>query len=434
MNSHVEALEAQLNDFAPQVRSAALAELVALSEQGDIPLEPEKPIANLHCHTFFSFNAYGYSPTGLAWLAKRRGIRLLGIVDFDVLDAVDEFLDACEVAGVRGSAGIETRVFLPEFATREINSPGEPGIYYHMGIGFTSGHVPESAAPILADLRQRASQRNLGVVERLNAYLAPVQVDYAKDVLPLTPGGNATERHIVAAYIRAAERETSNPAAFWAEKLDFPLEKVTALMGDFGSFQNTIRSKLIKKGGPAYVQPGPDTFPAIEDFHTLITACGALPTITWLDGASSGEQAIEELLQLLVDKGGVALNIVPDRNWNFADPEVKRVKVEKLYEIVKLAGDYDLPLNVGTEMNAFGQKLVDDFDAPELAPVREAFLDGAHFVYGHTLMQRRAGLGYQSAWAAAHLPARGERNAFYTQIGRTVAPGKAELNVDQSMT
>ncbi|MBE0690647.1 MAG: hypothetical protein IH587_11060, partial [Anaerolineae bacterium] len=82
----------------------------------------------------------------------------------------------------------------------------------------------------------------------------------------------------------------------------------------------------------------------------------------------------------------------------------------------------------------FGQKLVDDFDAPELAPVREAFLDGAHFVYGHTLMQRRAGLGYQSAWAAAHLPARGERNAFYTQIGRTVAPGKAALNVDQSMT
>jgi len=434
MNSHVEALEAQLNDFDPQVRSAALAELVALSEAGKVPLEPEKPIANLHCHTFFSFNAYGYSPTGLAWLAKRRGIRLLGIVDFDVLDAVDEFLDACEVAGVRGSAGIETRVYLPEFATREINSPGEPGIYYHMGVGFTSGQVPDSAVPILADLRQRASQRNLGVVERLNAYLKSVQVDYEADVLPLTPGGNATERHIVVAYIRAAERETSDPAAFWAEKLSLPLEKVTALMGDFGSFQNTIRSKLIKRGGPGYVQPGPDTFPAIEDFHTLITACGALPTIAWLDGTTSGEQSIGELLELLVGKGAVALNIVPDRNWNFSDPEVKKVKVEKLYEIVKLAADYDLPLNVGTEMNAFGQKLVDDFDASELEPVREAFLDGAHFVYGHTLMGRRAGLGYQSAWAAQHLPTRHERNAFYTQVGRTVLPGKAELDVDASMT
>ena len=50
-------------------------------------------------------------------------------------------------------------------------------------------------------------------------------------------------------------------------------------------------------------------------------------------------------------------------------------------------------------MNAFGQRLVDDFDAPELAPVRQAFLDGAHFIYGHTVLQRALGLGYQSQWA-----------------------------------
>ena len=52
-------------------------------------------------------------------------------------------------------------------------------------------------------------------------------------------------------------------------------------------------------------------------------------------------------------------------------------------------------------MNSPGNKLVDDFDAPELAPMRQAFLDGAHFIYGHTVMQRTLGLGYQSAWAQA---------------------------------
>ena len=67
--------------------------------------------------------------------------------------------------------------------------------------------------------------------------------------------------------------------------------------------------------------------------------------------------------------------------------------MQKLYEIVALAEEYDLPLNVGTEMNTYGNKLVDDFDAPELAPVRQAFLDGAHFVYGHTALQRGAGVG-----------------------------------------
>ena len=76
-------------------------------------------------------------------------------------------------------------------------------------------------------------------------------------------------------------------------------------------------------------------------------------------------------------------------------------------------------------MNSPGNKLIDDFDAPELASVRQAFLDGASFIYGHTLMQRALGLGYGSAWAAAHLPTRRERNAFYTEVGCRVPPGAA---------
>jgi len=110
------------------VRAQALADLIGAARQAEAPRPAEAAVVNLHCHTFFSFNAYGYSPTGLAWLARQRGFRALGIVDFDVFDGVDEFLEACEAVEVRGSAGLETRTFLPEFATREINSPGEPGV------------------------------------------------------------------------------------------------------------------------------------------------------------------------------------------------------------------------------------------------------------------------------------------------------------------
>jgi hypothetical protein len=78
-------------------------------------------------------------------------------------------------------------------------------------------------------------------------------------------------------------------------------------------------------------------------------------------------------------------------------------------------------------MNSFGQKLVDDFAAPELAPVRQPFIDGAYFVYGHTVMQRALGLGYLSDWAGAHLPSRAERSAFYTKVGYRVPPGEARL-------
>lgn len=417
-------LESQLNDFSPLKRTEALEALISANVQHP----DEQEVVNLHCHTFFSFNAYGYSPMALAWLAKRKGYKALGIVDFDVLDAVDEFLNTCERVAVRGSAGIETRVYIPEFSTRETNSPGEPGVYYHMGIGFTSSEVPADVAPILADMRHRADQRNRVMVDRINAHLSPVTVDYDRDVLPLTPAGNATERHMLAAYMRVAADHFADPASFWAGKLELSDEQVRAQIADAPKFQNTIRAKLMKRGGIGYAQPGPDTFPSIDEVNRLIIACGALPCAAWLDGTSSGEQDIEELLELLIAKGAAALNIIPDRNWNISDPEMRRMKVQKLYEVVGLAQKLDLPLNIGTEMNSYGQKLADDFDAPELVPLRKSFLEGAYFIYGHTIMQRVLGLGYQSEWAKAHLPMRRERNAFYTQLGRLVSPNQAGMS------
>ena len=401
--------------------------MVSLVEGGSVPVQPEADVVNMHCHTFFSFNAYGHSPSSLAWLAKRRGFKLVGIVDCDVLDGVDEFLFACDLVGVRGSAGIETRVFVPEFAAREINSPGEPGVSYHMGIGFTSSQVPERVAGILADLRQRATRRNQVVIERVNNHLDPVSIDYERDVLPLSPGGTPTERHIVVAYVRAAERDTSDQVVFWADKLGVARQDVASIIDDPAKLQTLVRAKLMKGGGVGYVQPTSDMFPTVEELHELTVACGALPCAAWLDGTLAGEQAIEELLELLIGKGVVALNIVPDRNWNIPDPEVRRLKVGKLYDVVDLARELALPLNVGTEMNSFGQKVIDSFDAAELAPVRQAFLDGAYFVYGHTVMQRALGLGYQSAWAEAYLASRRERNEFYRQVGYLVAPGKVGI-------
>ena len=423
----IRALETDLNDFDPAVRAGALEALASLARQEAVPLSPPAGAANMHCHTFFSFNAFGYSPSALAWLGKQRGFEAMGIVDFDVLDGVDEFLDACETVSLRGSAGIETRVFVPEYAQQEINSPGEPGVCYHMGIGFTSSKVPAAVAPILADLGRQADQRNQEILTRVNDYLDPVAIDYQQDVLPLTPTGHPTERHMVVAYIEAAERTLANPSAFWADKLGVTPDEMSAIIVDSPKFQNLIRARLMKRGGVGYVQPESGMFPSLERFHELIVACGALPCCAWLDGTSATEQAIEEWLEFLIAKGVVALNIVPDRNWNIADLKVRRRKVQNLYRVVELARELDLPLNVGTEMNSFGQKTMDDFDAPELAPVRQAFMDGAYFAYGHTIMQRLLGLGCQSEWAQSSLPTRRQRNEFYMELGRLVSPGPAGL-------
>ena len=181
-------VESELNSFDLATRTAALNTLTSRAQHEAILPPARADAVNMHCHSFFSFNAFGYSPSALAWLGRQRGFGLMGIVDFDVLEGVDEFLFACERAGIRGTAGIETRVFVPEYASQEVNSPGEPGVCYHMGIGFPSGTVPDHVAPILADLAQRAAERNQQILARVNAYLAPVTIDYAQDVLPLTNG------------------------------------------------------------------------------------------------------------------------------------------------------------------------------------------------------------------------------------------------------
>jgi len=421
----------KLNHFDKKVRESALRQIAQRLKTGEITAPPVMEVVNMHCHSFYSFNGYGYSPSALAWLAKREGYKVIGIVDFDTLDGVNEFLQACEILDVRGSTGIETRSYFPEFSDRVINSPGEPGVSYVMGVGFSTSIIPDESKSILEDMQIRATNRNKVIIDRVNAFLSPVSVDYESDVVTLTPGGNATERHIVQAYVLASRKKSFDVATFWSEKLDLSKEEVIKLLEDLPRLQNIIRKKLIKKGGVGYIEPTADSFPLIEDVNKLILSCGAIPCITWLDGTTQGEMDAKELFALQIDKGAAVLNIIPDRNWNIKDVKTKERKLINLYQTVKMAKALNLPLNVGTEMNRYDSPKIDDFDSEELSPLRKDFLDGAAFIYGHTVMQRALGLGYQSEWTKAQFQNQQERNQFYIRMGRCIPPGMQSIKVLQ---
>ncbi len=415
-------LEASLNDFKGEMRQQALAELKKnFNQSGN---EEVGATHNLHCHTFYSYNGYGYSPSYIAWWALQNCWFAAGIVDFDVLDAVDEFLAAAQQLNVRGVCGLETRAFMPEFSHAVLNSPGEPGIAYHMGVGFTTGEVPAAAAAFLKDMRAKANARTQNIVAAVNGFLAPVTLDYDKDVVPLTPAGNATERHVCAAYFRKAETvfsDESDRVRFWAEKLSTPAEKLTEIVNDRVQLEALIRSKTMKSGGPGYVKPVPEAFPLLKDMNLFVRQCGAIPTIAWLDGASDGEKDVDKLLDAHIENGAAALNIIPDRNWNFKDPAVAEKKIFELNRIIAAAQKRDLPIIVGTEMNAPGQKLVDDFDCPALAPHLETFVDGAAIMFAHTLLQQ-INKGYLSAWSGAEFRSPRAKNEFFASFGRQATP------------
>jgi len=295
-----EQLEQQLDSFDANERKQALATLHEQAEAGYIELPELGESVNIHCHTFFSYNAYGYSPSKFAWLARKAGLAVVGTVDFDVLDALDEFRQACRLLGLKGCSGLETRVFVPEFATRVINSPGEPGISYHMGVGFPSATVPQDQVAFLGRLKEMAQQRNRDLMGRVNEHLHPVVLDYERDVVALTPAGNATERHMCSAYARKAVElfgEGDKLAKFWTEKLG--VDAAPLGLPEGRDLLNTIRAKTMKRGGVGYVLPDKGSFPLMADTNQFIAASGGMPVHTWLDGTSDGEQAIEELLDLL---------------------------------------------------------------------------------------------------------------------------------------
>lgn len=420
----IAALESRLNNFDHAERDDALAALARLvaNEEVHPPLPGRK--VNLHLHSFYSYNAEGLSPSGLAWRALREGLSVVGLVDFDVLDGLEEFFAAGRTLGLRCTVGIETRVFIPEFAEREINSPGEPGISYHMGSGLWSDSFPdESTQRFAAMLRDNAQQRNGAVTAAVNDALDPVRLDYEADVLPLSPAGTPTERHLCEAYQAKAEAVFPDPAeraAFWAGKLDTPADEIAAILNKPAKLQGLLRSKMMKAGGPGYQTPEPEKFPTLVEMNEFVLAMGGIPTLTWLDGTSEGEQAIEELLDLQMASGVAAVNIIPDRNWNIADEKTKQRKLDELYRFVTLADERDLPISVGTEMNAPGTKFVDTFEAPELAPVRDSFLRGAYILHGHTVAMQTDGKGYLSEWAAETFETTAEKNAHFYHLGKNV--------------
>ena len=420
MPDSIDQLEKKLDSFNADERSEALQTLCEMARAGKIMLPASAAATNMHCHTFFSYNSYGYSPSKFAWLARKAGLAVAGVIDFDVLDGAEEFLRAGESVGLKTCAGLETRVFVPEFSDKVINSPGEPGIAYHIGVGFNEKKITGWTKDFLADLKKTTQQRNRELTHRVNKYLSPVELDFEKDVLILTPSGNPTERHICLAYARKAAElfgDETSLGKFWVEKLVVDINSLE--LPESMELLNTIRAKTIKRGGPGYVRPDAGVFPAMRKTNEFFLAAGAIPTLAWLDGTSEAESDSEKFLRTAVENGAAAVNIIPDRNFT---PGVKDEKLANLYDFVSAAERMNLPVIVGTEMNSPGQKFVDSFEAAELSPLVPVFLKGAFIVYAHSVLENASGLGYTGEWTGRNFPGAAEKNEFFRELGEKLQP------------
>ncbi len=324
----LENLEVKLGSFDWSTKRNAFLRPIDMIKKCKILFPPSTPRINLHCHTFFSFNAYGFSPLHIIWKAKELGLIMVGSVDFDVLDAISEFQWESFEVGLPFFLGIETRIFLSQFSDLEFSSPNESGVTYYIGNGFTRLPEKESKAlKVLSFLKQVAQKRNMKIIEKLNQYLNPVQIDYDRDVLPLTPSNNPTERHIVIAYVQKAEialPDKDKRTLFWSEALEEEISLIIQLLQDLPNFYDKVRLKLIKYGGVGYVKPDVGDFPSQEQANELILNLGALPSFCWLSGYPSGEKDPKLMLDFCLANQIETIFIIPYRISN-VDNEKTRI-------------------------------------------------------------------------------------------------------------
>jgi hypothetical protein len=78
-------------------------------------------------------------------------------------------------------------------------------------------------------------------------------------------------------------------------------------------------------------------------------------------------------------------------------------------------------------MNSPGNKFVDSFGTAELKPLVPIFLNGSYIVYAHSVLQRRAGMGYLSSWAKNSFASVADKNKFFERLGCELQPGRENV-------
>jgi len=377
-------IEEKLLSFNFEERKEALYDLKKTIKRGEIEKVSHKPYLNLHIHSFHSFNYKNWSPSRIVFEGWRYNLQYTGVVDFDTLVAIEETLLAGEILNMNVVCGFESRVFLPELKDKVINSPKEPGIYYLCGKGFKK-KVEENSkeGKFFLKLKEIAQNRNKKVIKKLNEFLKDVKIEFEKDLLPLTPSNNPTERHIVVAYQRKSEEILGEKVDdFWAEILKMEKQQIEKLRKEkVEDFQETLRKKLIKYGGPAYIPPEIENFPVFDEVVEMTEKAGGIPIGTWLDGTNQGEENPEYLIELLKSKKIKGITIIPERNWNIKDQKEREIKIKKLEEFMETCIKMNMPVICGTEMNKFGQPFIDDFSQPVLSKYLPYFMESASTLF-----------------------------------------------------
>ena len=309
---------------------------------------------NGHLHTPYSYCSFD-NIRQIFEMAANENIVLLGINDFFTTNGYGEFFNNSREFGIFPLFNIEFMGLVEEYQQNDIrvNDPGNPGRIYFSGKGLDFPvNLSDEKQALLQKVVDASQQQMKEMLEKASGLLSSIEPDleldyeelmrkYAKDIL--------RERHIATAIrIKVAERHEGHAAQMAFYNLLFDGAPLQSDVNNIAALENEIRSKLLKKGGRAFVPESSEAFPPLNEIINLILDAGGIPCYpVLLDGANGKYTEFEgdwEKMHKELRKYNVkCIELIPSRNT-----------VAELEKFVRFFNERNYVITFGTEHNSPG--------------------------------------------------------------------------------
>lgn len=433
-----DGLLAALNSPSRGRRLAAVRRAGRLVAAGRAPV-PVTEETNNHVHTRYSFSPY--FPAAAAWLARRAGLRVVGIMDHDSVAGVREMLEAGRAMGIACTAGFEMRVNLTGTAVegRKTNHPDCRNLAYMSFHGIPHGRLAE-ADRFLKDIREARNRRNRWMVAALDALMARHRLGTVSfgDVAALSQveeGGTITERHVLLALARVLVRKAGRgPRLARLLRTNLGIEPAPRL-----------RAYLLDRGNPHYVydllgvlkssaldrfaiDPDEEECPSVFDAVRLANAMNALPVYPYLGDvrdSPTGDKKAEAFEDSYLDRLVPELKRIGFRGLAYMPPRNTRAQLRRVSRLARRHGLIEIS---GVDINSSRQS----FNCPILLePEFRHLADATWALVAHELLasrdERYALFSSRNPLARRPLAA---RLAAYAETGRRIDPRRPDRAVE----
>ena len=320
-----------LNKLNAPTKQARLANLAEVLKTTVFPPMVTQYINN-HIHTTYSFSPY--SPTAAVYAARMEGLCTAGIIDHDSISGAEEFLEAAKLVQMPVTIGMEARVSMvgTRLEGRRTNNPDQMGVSY-----MTIQGVPHDKIPVLTDFfrpYQAARHiRNRKMIEKINALLPDIALDYDKDVLPLSmahENGGVTERHLMYALAIKLVQHVGKGQAMVEQLRSMGLtlsEKQTTQMLDtaYPFYEYDLLGILKSVFVPQIFIDATDECPKLSDMVKLCKEIDAFLCYAYLgdvENSVTGDKKaqkfeddyLEDVFECLKEEGVTSVTYMPTRN------------------------------------------------------------------------------------------------------------------------